>query len=168
MIEPGVVLIAIGGNALVHEGESGALCRQQERSAGFARQVVDLVAAGWRVLVTHGNGPQVGDELVRNELARYNAPPLPLGVLVAATAGWIGYMVQQSLENALRRLQSPRARYRHRRLGGKPFCWSRMNRACGRLRGPSSSGTDIASSKRNRVSKPSRRSPGTTARSICC
>src|SRR6185503_18950976 len=56
----------------------------------------------------HGNGPQVGDELVRNELARYNAPPLPLGVLVAATAGWIGYMIQQSLENALRRLESPR------------------------------------------------------------
>ena len=41
MIEPGVVLIAIGGNALVHEGESGALCRQQERSAAFARQVVE-------------------------------------------------------------------------------------------------------------------------------
>jgi carbamate kinase len=60
------------------------------------------------VCVVHGNGPQVGDELVRNELARYNAPPLPLGVLVAATAGWIGYMIQQSLENALRRLESPR------------------------------------------------------------
>jgi carbamate kinase len=50
----------------------------------------------------HGNGPQVGDELVRNELAREEVSPLPLGVLVAATAGWIGYMIQQSLENALR------------------------------------------------------------------
>src|SRR6185503_17691256 len=56
----------------------------------------------------HGNGPQVGDELVRNELARYNAPPLPRGVLVAATAGWIGYMIEQSLENALRHVGSPR------------------------------------------------------------
>lgn len=64
---------------------------------------------GWNVCVVHGNGPQVGDELVRNELARYNAPPLPLGVLVAATAGWIGYMVQQSIENALRRMSATRS-----------------------------------------------------------
>jgi carbamate kinase len=63
---------------------------------------------GWNVCIVHGNGPQVGDEVVRNEIARYDAPPLPLGVLVAATAGWIGYMVQQSLENALRRLGSSR------------------------------------------------------------
>jgi len=49
------------------------------------------------------NGPQVGDELVRNELATHLVEPLPLGVLVAGTAGWIGYMIQQSLENALRR-----------------------------------------------------------------
>jgi carbamate kinase len=69
---------------------------------------VDLALDGWNVCLVHGNGPQVGDELVRNELARYNAPPLPLGVLVAATAGWIGYMIQQSLENARRRLQSAR------------------------------------------------------------
>jgi carbamate kinase len=70
--------------------------------------IVDLVAAGWSVCVVHGNGPQVGDELVRNEIARYDAPPLPLGVLVAATAGWIGYMVQQSIDNALRRAGTPR------------------------------------------------------------
>jgi carbamate kinase len=57
----------------------------------------------WRVVVVHGNGPQVGDELVRNEKARSEVAPLPLGVLVAATAGWIGYMLQQSLENALRK-----------------------------------------------------------------
>ena len=56
----------------------------------------------------HGNGPQVGDELVRNEIARDEASPLPLGVLVAATAGWIGYMIQQSIENALRRAGSAR------------------------------------------------------------
>jgi carbamate kinase len=64
--------------------------------------VVDLALDGWNLCVVHGNGPQVGDELVRNELARAEVAPLPLGVLVAATAGWIGYMIQQSLENALR------------------------------------------------------------------
>jgi len=59
-------------------------------------------------VVVHGNGPQVGDELVRNEKARSEVAPLPLGVLVAGTAGWIGYMLQQSLENALRKAGSSR------------------------------------------------------------
>ena len=58
--------------------------------------------------MVHGNGPQVGDELVRNEKARSEVAPLPLGVLVAGTAGWIGYMLQQSLENALRKSGSTR------------------------------------------------------------
>ena len=70
--------------------------------------IVELALAGWSVCVVHGNGPQVGDELVRNEVAREEASPLPLGVLVAATAGWIGYMIQQSFENALRKANSPR------------------------------------------------------------
>jgi carbamate kinase len=69
---------------------------------------VDLALDGWNLCLVHGNGPQVGDELVRNQLARHEVSPLPLGVLVAATAGWIGYMVQQSLENALRRAGSMR------------------------------------------------------------
>jgi carbamate kinase len=62
---------------------------------------VELAKQGWRIVIVHGNGPQVGDELVRNEAARKLAEPLPLGVLVAETAGWIGYMLQQSLQNAL-------------------------------------------------------------------
>jgi carbamate kinase len=69
---------------------------------------VDLALDGWRLVVVHGNGPQVGDELVRNEKARSEVAPLPLGVLVAGTAGWIGYMLQQSLENALRKAGSSR------------------------------------------------------------
>ncbi len=67
-----------------------------------------LARDGWDVCIVHGNGPQVGDELVRNEEARASVEPLPLGVLVAATAGWIGYMIQQSLENALRASGSDR------------------------------------------------------------
>jgi carbamate kinase len=69
---------------------------------------VDLALSGWNVCIVHGNGPQVGDELVRQEAARDEASPLPLGVLVAATVGWIGYMVQQSIYNALRSAGSPR------------------------------------------------------------
>ncbi len=63
--------------------------------------VVTLAREGWRIVIVHGNGPQVGDSLVRNEVARRVVEPLPLGVLVAETAGWIGYMLQQSLQNAL-------------------------------------------------------------------
>ena len=80
--------------------------------------IVELALAGWSVCVVHGNGPQVGDELVRNEVARDEASPLPLGVLVAATAGWIGYMIQQSLENALARGRAVRG------------AWPRSSRRC--------------------------------------
>jgi carbamate kinase len=66
--------------------------------------VVELVRDGWQVAIVHGNGPQVGDALERNELAHHRVVPLPLGVLVASTAGWIGYMIQQSLQNALQKL----------------------------------------------------------------
>ena len=103
-----VAVIALGGNALAPAGQRSNIYDQFRHTRASLGPVVDLALDGWNVCVVHGNGPQVGDELVRNELARYNAPPLPLGVLVAATAGWIGYMIQQSLENALRRLQSPR------------------------------------------------------------
>jgi carbamate kinase len=70
--------------------------------------IVDLALRGWKIAVVHGNGPQVGDELQRNEIARAKLEQLPLGVLVAATAGWIGYMIQQSLQNALRSAGSNR------------------------------------------------------------
>ena len=71
--------------------------------------IVDLAREGWRIAIVHGNGPQVGDSLARNELAAAEVEPLPLGVLVAETAGWIGYMIQQSLQNALERARVDRA-----------------------------------------------------------
>src|SRR5262245_56411769 len=103
-----VAVIALGGNALAPAGERSNIYDQFRHTRQSLGPIVDLALDGWNVCIVHGNGPQVGDELVRNELARYDAPPMPLGVLVAATAGWIGYMIQQSLENALRRLKSPR------------------------------------------------------------
>lgn len=105
---PSTAVIALGGNALAPAGEKSTVYDQFRHARESLGPIVDLVADGWNVCVVHGNGPQVGDELVRNEFARREATPLPLGVLVAATAGWIGYMVQQSLENALRRAGSAR------------------------------------------------------------
>jgi carbamate kinase len=101
-------VIALGGNALSPAGEHSTIADQFAHTRASLGAIVDLALDGWDICLVHGNGPQVGDELVRNELARAEVAPLPLGVLVAATAGWIGYMIQQSLENALRRAGSDR------------------------------------------------------------
>lgn len=105
---PRTAVIAVGGNALSPPGEHSTIADQFRHSRASLGPIVDLTLDGWRVVVVHGNGPQVGDELVRNEKARSEVSPLPLGVLVAGTAGWIGYMLQQSLENALRKAGSER------------------------------------------------------------
>ncbi len=97
------MVVALGGNALQPPGERGDIHQQFAHTRESLGAVVALADAGWRIAIVHGNGPQIGDELLRNELARTRRPPLPLGVLVAATAGWIGYMIQQSLQNALAR-----------------------------------------------------------------
>lgn len=101
-------VIALGGNALAPSDEESDIYAQFRHTRESLGLVVDLVREGWNVCIVHGNGPQVGAELVRNEVASPYAKPLPLGVLVAATAGWIGYMVQQSLDNALARAGVPR------------------------------------------------------------
>jgi len=97
------IVVALGGNALHVPGERGDIHQQFAHARESLAPIVDLAGAGWRIAVVHGNGPQIGDELYRNEMARGELPPLPLGVLVAGTAGWIGYMIQQSLQNALER-----------------------------------------------------------------
>src|SRR6476646_3777915 len=94
-------IVALGGNALAHAGEPATVTNQFRHARESMAMVVELARAGWRIVLVHGNGPQVGDELARHEIARRLVEPLPLGVLVAETAGWIGYMLQQSLQNAL-------------------------------------------------------------------
>jgi carbamate kinase len=101
-------LVAIGGNALVLDGEPGSLTRQQERAATFAEQVADLIADEWKVLVTHGNGPQVGFILRRGELVAAEAeieglPELPLWLAVADSQGGIGHILAVAIDNALAR-----------------------------------------------------------------
>lgn len=101
-------MVALGGNALAQPGEEGTITEQFRHTRESLGAVVELAREGWRIAVVHGNGPQVGNALVQNERARDLVPPLPLGVLVAGTEGWIGYMIQQSLQNALRRAGVPR------------------------------------------------------------
>jgi carbamate kinase len=94
-------VLALGGNALARADEPATITNQFRHARESMAAVVPLAREGWRIVIVHGNGPQVGDSLVRNEVARRVVEPLPLGVLVAETAGWIGYMLQQSLQNAL-------------------------------------------------------------------
>jgi carbamate kinase len=94
-------VLALGGNALARSGEPATVSNQFRHARESVAPIVELARQGWQIVIVHGNGPQVGDELLRNEAARKVAEPMPLGVLVAETAGWIGYMLQQSLQNAL-------------------------------------------------------------------
>ena len=97
------IVIALGGNALAPAGERPTIANQFRHTRESLAPVVELAREGWHIALVHGNGPQVGDSLARNEIAAPEIEPLPLGVLVAETAGWIGYMIQQSLQNALDR-----------------------------------------------------------------
>jgi carbamate kinase len=95
------VVVALGGNALAPVGERPTIANQFRHTRESLAPVVEMAREGWNIALVHGNGPQVGDSLARNEMASAEIEPLPLGVLVAETAGWIGYMIQQSLQNAL-------------------------------------------------------------------
>ena len=95
------VIIALGGNALSPKNEAGTIEQQFNHTRESLKSVMHFVRAGYNICITHGNGPQVGAELSRNELSMNIIPPLPLNVLVANTQGAIGYMIQQSLQNAL-------------------------------------------------------------------
>ncbi len=97
------VVVAVGGNALAPPGQRATIYDQFRHTRESLASVVALARAGWKIALVHGNAPQVGDELLRNELSAHVLPENPLGVLVAATQGWIGYMMQQSLQNALDR-----------------------------------------------------------------
>ena len=91
------VVIALGGNALLRRGDedSAEVMRKNARMA--AERVADIAAAGWQVVVTHGNGPQVGRILLQNEAARDWVHPMPLDVCGAESQGQIGYLLQVTI-----------------------------------------------------------------------
>ena len=95
-------LIALGGNALSPKGEAGTIAQQFLHTRESMVEIMEFVRRKYNICLTHGNGPQVGHELLRMDLTHDVVPPLPLGVCVAGTQGTIGYMIQQSLQNALR------------------------------------------------------------------
>jgi len=94
---PKLVLVAVGGNALIRAGEKGTAQEQFENAVDTAAAVVKLIKAGHRVVLTHGNGPQVGAMLTRSEYAAAHSYRMPLDVCVASTQGEIGYVLQYAM-----------------------------------------------------------------------
>ncbi len=97
------VVIALGGNALIQKDQEGTIYEQFANTRAVMKHIVKIVKDGWDVVITHGNGPQVGAILLQNDLARDITPPMPLGICVAESEGLIGYMIQQCLSNALKK-----------------------------------------------------------------
>ena len=99
----GLAVVALGGNALVRDAQHQSIADQYETVQSVAPHLVDLVEEGWQLVVTHGNGPQVGFILRRSELAIAEVAPVPLDYVVGDTQGAIGYMFLKALGNELHR-----------------------------------------------------------------
>lgn len=95
-------MVALGGNAITQDGVPDTIANQFRHTRQSLEGVVALAKEGWNLAITHGNGPQVGNAVLRVEISREQAPELPLGICVADTEGGMGYMIEQSLYNALR------------------------------------------------------------------
>lgn len=96
-----LALVAVGGNALLRAGQRGTLAEQRANAALMARHLVRLIQRGFQLVIAHGNGPQVGAQLLRSELAAGQVAPETLDVCGADTQGAIGYLLEQALETAI-------------------------------------------------------------------
>jgi len=101
-LENRIALVAIGGNSLIKDKKRQSVEDQYEAARETCQYVADLIEDGWSVIITHGNGPQVGFVLLRSEMARSVLHTLPLELCGADTQGGIGYHLQQNLANELR------------------------------------------------------------------
>ncbi len=99
----GVTVVALGGNAILQHDEKGTFGQQYKNVKETSARLADVIEAGKRIVLTHGNGPQIGATLIRHEMAREAVPPLPLDACGAETQGLLGYMIQQTLEDELYR-----------------------------------------------------------------
>ena len=99
------IVIAVGGNSIIPVGKQGTIVEQFERTRATMVHVADLIREGHLVALTHGNGPVVGNIFIRSEMAKEVIPPMPLDVCGADSEGGLGYMLQQTLQNQLRRMK---------------------------------------------------------------
>jgi carbamate kinase len=108
MTRPRCLLLALGGNAIIPPGGAGTIEEQIAITQRTMSQVAEVLEPDARLVVTHGNGPIVGNIVLRNEAARETIPPMPLDVCGADSQGGLGYMIQQVMWNEFRRVGKPR------------------------------------------------------------
>jgi len=97
------VVIALGGNAIIREGEEGNIHQQFKNTRSSLDGIIEVIKDDYNIVITHGNGPQAGNMLIRTEEGvKKEVPDRPLGVIVADTEGGMGYMIEQSLQNRLK------------------------------------------------------------------
>ncbi len=102
MANKGLAIVAVGGNALIKDNQHKTVQDQYAAAVDTMKHIADMIADGWNVVITHGNGPQVGFILRRSELAAHELHEVPLDYCGADTQGSIGYMFQQALYNEFR------------------------------------------------------------------
>jgi len=101
--KPGLAVLAIGGNALIRDRSHESIPNQYEMVCALAEDIAGMIEAGWKVVVTHGNGPQVGFILRRSELSIAEVPPVPMDYAGADIQGAVGYMFLKALRNVFKR-----------------------------------------------------------------
>lgn len=98
-----LAVVAFGGNAMIRSNEIGTIDQQEKHTLDTCDKVLGLIKKGYNIVITHGNGPQVGNILLRNEAGydNYKIPKMPLDICVADSQGGIGYMIERQMRNAL-------------------------------------------------------------------
>ncbi len=96
------IMVSLGGNAILKHTDKGTAKEQLDNIKKTSSIIVKLLNKNYHIGLTHGNGPQVGDILLAYDLSKKTLPPMPLDICVAQSQGMIGYMLQISLQNALK------------------------------------------------------------------
>jgi carbamate kinase len=98
-----IAVVAFGGNALLRANEIGTIEQQEKNTLDTCEKLISLLRNGYNIIITHGNGPQVGNILLRNEAgySQYKIPKMPLDICVADSQGGIGYMIERQMRNAI-------------------------------------------------------------------
>ena len=98
-----LAVVALGGNALLRDNEEGTIEQQEQNATDTVENLIHLIKDGYELVITHGNGPQVGNILMRNDAGEkmYSISPMPLDICVADSQGGIGYMIERIVRNVL-------------------------------------------------------------------
>jgi carbamate kinase len=104
-----ITVLALGGNAILQRNQKGTFQEQYENVRSTMAQIATLVNDGLRIVIVHGNGPQIGATVIRHEMGQTKVPPLPLHACGAETQGFLGYIIQQSLRDELAKLKAKKA-----------------------------------------------------------